>query len=314
MNSPKQGRVYFIVITIVAINFAVIYGVRARRASQSPPDPLATHQHVLRVADKVDEIRSESFAELIDTIPDDWVTRYSGIVIDESLHGRDFPFTLANRNTRRIVDELRSHSAKQRQQQCLQIFDQLFQQYCNQFDDVLESLERGTATGSDQAIKNHLAICSSVFVTAKYSDFGELSREVQQLIELRAKVTSKLEQLQEIPPSVRTLMPKSVLPDDEFLLSVFWLFASRQNATSPTGVARQKDLLVDAMASRNVRREEVSLPAWDARIDWFDLPMLHDMAQLDRSKGTTPYDILFWGDSNSAQRQKIITDLLDALE
>ncbi|HEY3965324.1 MAG TPA: hypothetical protein VGM05_12285, partial [Planctomycetaceae bacterium] len=61
------------------------------------------------------------------------------------IRGMDFPFTLANRNTRRLVAELQLLEPEKRRQLCRDIFDKYFARHKRFYTETLKRLSEGAA-------------------------------------------------------------------------------------------------------------------------------------------------------------------------
>ncbi len=284
----------------------------SRPASES--DGTATeHFQVQRAAAKIEEIGKKSFDELVDDMDDLSVVNSSGAPMSGIIRGMDFPFTLANRNTRRLVAELQLVALDKRRQLCHDIFDRYFARHKKLYTDRLKAHKAGTANGSLEGIKSHSAVCNSLFLTATFCDVSELAVDLRKLIELRAFVLDQLESIENVPSSVQQLMPKSVLPDDEFVMSLLVYNAEALESADAEVGNKIQQIITDATDERQIRSRKVTLVGWNAKVDSYDRALIKERVELDRSQGAVLVEDFTWQVYGKSKQERLMAKLMECL-
>ena len=310
MATSKRLRITLAVVAFLVANAIVYLGVSKRRVAVVPPDPYAAHPHVQRVAAKIDQIGAKAFDDLVNDITDRWVAEYSGVNLASTLRGRDLALTLANRNTRRLAFEIQKLSPEKRLESCRRIFKSHLERHRLQLDRVLQALEDGTAEGSHEAQENQLAICNSLYLTSLNCRLDVLAAQLAELIELRKSVSERLQTIKGAPPSVLSLMPQSVCPDDEFVISVVWNHVTTVLPQSEGGKSTKR-FLSELIEKQIITTEVVTVVPWNARIDWYDCVILKiDGHSL---KEGNPYTAVYWDRCKSREKGRIMADLMSRL-
>jgi hypothetical protein len=287
--------------------------VDASRPASKSDGTVTEHFQVRRVAAKIQEIGNKSFDELVANMDDLWVKNSSGAVMIGIIRGMDFPFTLANRNTRRLVAELQLLEPEKRRQLCRDIFDKYFARHKRFYTETLKRLSEGAANGSQEGTKTHLAVCNALFLTATFCDVADLAVQLRKLIELRAYVSEQLESITDAPASVHQMMPKSVCPDDEFVMSLLVYNAETVESGDPGVAAKIQQIINDATDERQVRSHKVTLVGWNAKIDWYDLAFFKEHVALDRSQGAVMVEDFYWRDSGKKKQEQLMAKLMACL-
>ena len=296
---------------IACLGAAFLAGLFARQAHPEP-EPVPRHDHVERVAAKIEDIGGKQFDELVADMDDLWVTRSSGVVLTGTVRGLDFPWTLANRNTRRLLAELRGYPAEKRRELCRKIFEQKFSRHRRIYEERLANLKNPSPRPPAEACQSHLAVCNALFLTADGCEIAELAGQLRKLMHLRAEVAERLKSIDGAPPGVYKLMARSACPDDEFVMSVLLYNISAVLPADPDVAKRIQELVADALESRQIRRRQVELVEWNAEVDWYDLARFKGGFGLDRSKGVLAHcDDVFWG--NCRSRDRFMADLMASI-
>src|SRR5579872_4428578 len=193
MGRLKCRKVARSVELVLCLPVVLAIGIHQIIADEPISDDLAKHRHFRLVAAKIEEIEKKTFDELVANMGDLWVTQHSGAAISAlAAPELDFPLTLANRNTRRLVAELDIPAPHRSRELCRGIFERHFARYKVFYDEKLKSLENGTARGSDEGKINHLAICNSLFLTATFCDTADLAAQLRKVFDLSAVVSAQL--------------------------------------------------------------------------------------------------------------------------
>lgn len=264
--------VLFLMINAFVLCFRVFRVPEANIKGESRREmqrPVIVSAHQERVNKRVETIRSSDLDEVAKNLDDDWVMLYSGVhgggsVTSDS--GYDFALVLGCRLRRRLIQEWESLPVKTRQDKARELHQDWIKKQQDRYEERLtwfvddsKPLNRFRVEGTK------LAVCTGLFCCARWNSARETYDLLKQSREFSRSIATRLPSVTK-DDMVLEMMPKSILPDSSFQISVLAYAAKNDESISRDEIAKIESLLQQSIGEGLMERVDIPWQAWDCGV------------------------------------------------
>lgn len=240
-----------------------------------PGNPIHEHPHGKRVIAETARVSALTLDELEDQLDNEWTIYWSGAKSGGSLRAEmDFPRILACRLRRRFIQETDRKPPEVRRQTARRVYDEWLVKQRRHYEESLQYIQ-------DPSLPNpnprggglRLAIATGLFCCARWSNTVDVLHRIESTRRFSDELRDRLDEIPGATDASKVVMPQSVVPDDDCLISIL-VYSARRDIEIGSATREKLEELLSEFHTVGLLSGPIEWNAWDARFDSFDIEPL----------------------------------------